>query len=94
LAEPHHHRTVGYSMIAVAASLALIGMLHLAIGQNVLTGDDIQRAKTAEFEHCKETNFAGDECRKYDDRLVVDQLDSGKKISAEIGDGVASSGSK
>lgn len=81
-------------MIAVAASLALIGMLHLAIGQNVLTGDDIQRAKTAEFEQCKETNFAGDECRKYDKRLEVDQLDSGKKINAEIGDGDTSSGSK
>lgn len=81
-------------MIAVAASLALIGMLHLAIGQNVLTGDSIQRAKTAEFEHCKETNFAGDECRKYDKRLEVDQLDSGKKISAEIGDVDTSSGSK
>jgi len=81
-------------MIAVAASLALIGMLHLAIGQNVLTGDDIQRAKTAEFEQCKETNFVGDECRKYDDRLVVDQLDSGNKISTEMDDGVASSGSK
>ena len=81
-------------MIAVAASLALIGILHLAIGQDVLTGDNIQRAKTTEFEHCKETSFAGDECRKYDKRLEVDQLDSGKKISAEIGDGVASSGSK
>lgn len=80
-------------MIAVAASLTLIGMLHLAIGQNVLTGDDIQRAKTAEFEHCKETNFAGDECRKYDKRLEVDQLDSGKTTSAEMNDGV-SSGSK
>jgi hypothetical protein len=80
-------------MIAVAASLALIGMLHLAIGQNVLTGDDIQRAKTAEFEQCKETNFAGDECRKYDKRLEVDQLDSGKKINVEMDDG-ASSGSK
>lgn len=80
-------------MIAVAASLALIGMLHLAIGQNVLTGDDIQRAKTAEFEHCKETNFAGDECRKYDKRLEVDQLDSGKKINVEMDDD-ASSGSK
>jgi hypothetical protein len=80
-------------MIAVAASLALIGMLHLAIGQNVLTGDDIQRAKTAEFEQCKETNFVGDECRKYDKRLEVDQLDSGKTTSAEMDDGV-SSGSK
>ena len=71
-------------MIAVAASLALIGMIHLAIGQNVLTGDGIQRAKTAEFNHCKETNFAGDECRKYDKRLEVDQLDSGNKISNDI----------
>jgi hypothetical protein len=80
-------------MIAVAASLALIGMLHLAIGQNVLTGDNIQRAKTAEFEQCKETNFVGDECRKYDKRLEVDQLDSGKTTSAEMDDGT-SSGSK
>lgn len=81
-------------MIAVAASLALIGMLHLTIGHDVLTGDKIQRAKTVEFEHCKETNFAGDECRKYDKRLEVDQLDSGMTISAKISDGVASSGSK
>jgi hypothetical protein len=79
LAEPHHHRTVGYSMIAVAASLAVIGLLQLAIGENVLFGDDIQRAKTAEFNKCKETNFIGEECRKFDDRLLVDQLDSGKK---------------
>ncbi|MGQ0791825.1 MAG: hypothetical protein ACT4NJ_06350 [Nitrosopumilaceae archaeon] len=92
MAETHHQRTVGYSMIAVAASLALIGILHLAIGQNVLTGDGIQRAKTAEFEHCKETNFAGDECRKYDKRLVIDQLDSGNKIGTEISDGITSSG--
>ena len=81
-------------MIAVAASLAIIGILHLAIGQNVLTGDDIQRAKTAEFEHCKVINFAGDECRKYDKRLEVDELDSGNKISTEIGDGVTSSGTE
>ncbi len=79
MAEPHHHRTVGYSMIVVAASLALIGLLQLAIGENVLFGDDIQRAKTAEFEKCKETNFVGEECRKFDDRLLVDELDSGKK---------------
>lgn len=78
-------------MIAVAASLALIGILHLAIGSNVLTGDGIQRAKTAEFEHCKETSFAGDECRKYDKRLEVDQLDSGKKINTKM-DSIPSSG--
>lgn len=79
MAEPHHHRTVGYSMIVVAASLALIGLLQLAIGENVLFGDDIQRAKTAEFNKCKEINFVGEECQKFDDRLLVDELDSGKK---------------
>jgi hypothetical protein len=78
MAEPHHHRTVGYSMIAVAASLAVIGLLQLAIGENVLFADEIQREKTAEFEKCKETNFVGEECRKFDNRLLVDQLDSGK----------------
>jgi hypothetical protein len=70
--EPHHHKTVGYSMIAVSASLAVIGLLFLAIGDNVLYGDDIQRSKTAEFENCKETNFVADECRKFDDRLEID----------------------
>ncbi len=70
--EPHHRKTVGYSMIAVSASLAVIALLFLAIGGNVLYGDDIQRTKTAEYENCKETNFVGDECRKFDDRLEID----------------------
>lgn len=70
-------------MIAVAASLAIIGIIHLAIGENVLYADEIQRANTAEFEHCKSTNFEGDECRRYDNRLKVDELDSGKIINKE-----------
>lgn len=92
MAEPHHRRKVGYAMIAVSASLAIIGLLQLSIGENVLFGDDIQRAKTAEFEACKEINFVGDECRKYDDRLKVDQLDSGGKITVELEDGIKSKG--
>ena len=67
-------------MIAVSASLAVIGLLQLGIGENVLFGDDIQRAKTAEFEACKEINFAGEECRKFDARLKVDDLDSGIQV--------------
>ena len=70
--EPHHRRTVGYSMIAVSASLAITGILFLAIGENVLFADEIQREKTAEYENCKETNFAGDECRKFDARYEID----------------------
>ena len=85
MAEPHHHRNVGYAMIAVSASLAVIGLLQLAIGENVLFGDGIQRAKTAEFEACKDINFSGEECRKFDSRLIVDQLDSGKQVTSGLG---------
>lgn len=79
-------------MIAVAASLAVIGIIQLGIGENVLFADDIQREKTAEFEKCKEVDFLGDECRKFDSRLKVDELDSGKKISVGLDDGVGAKG--
>jgi len=75
-------------MIVVSASLATIGLLFLGIGENVLFGDDIQRAKTLEFEQCKETNFMGEECRKFDGRLKIDQLDSGEKVIVGLEDGV------
>ena len=79
-------------MIAVAASLTVIALLQLGIGENVLYGDDIQREKTAAFENCKEVDFVGDECRQFDSRLKVDALDSGEKISLDIDDGVGMSG--
>ncbi len=91
MAEPHHYRHAGYGMIVVSASLVAIGLLFLGIGENVLFGDDIQRAKTLEFEQCKETNFMGEECRKFDTRLKVDQLDSGQKVILGLEDGVAAS---
>ncbi len=77
-------------MIVVSASLAAIGLLFMGIGENVLFGDDIQRAKTLEFEQCKETNFIGEECRKFDGRLKIDQLDSGQQVIVGLEDGVAS----
>ncbi len=77
-------------MIVVSASLAVIGLLFLAIGENVLFGDDIQRAKTLEFEQCKETNFMSEECRKFDGRLKIDELDSGQQVIVALEDGVAS----
>ena len=79
-------------MIVVAASLAAIGLLQLGIGDNVLFGDDIQRGKTAEFEHWKEIDGLGEECRKYDSRLTVDAIDSGQKISVNLDDGVGAEG--
>ena len=59
---PHHYRKVGYSMILVAASLAAIGLTQLAIGPDVLFGDQMQRDKTAFFEMCKAGNFLGEGC--------------------------------
>ncbi len=59
---PHHYRKVGYSMILVAASLAAIGLVQLAIGPDVLFGDQMQRDKTAFFEMCRAGNFLGEGC--------------------------------
>ena len=67
-------------MIAVSASLAVIGLLQLGIGEDVLYADNIQRANTEEFEACKAVNFVGEECRKFDARLKVDALDSGLEV--------------
>lgn len=79
-------------MIVVSASLAVIGLLQLGIGDNVLFGDDIQRAKTAEFEHCKEIDFVGEECRKFDGRIKANERIAGQEISVGLDDGVGASG--
>jgi plastocyanin len=80
---PHHYRKVGYSMILVAASLTIIGLIHMTIGENVLYGDQMQRDKTAFFEECKAIFYATEECQKFDqpgntlyaiDRLPVDMV--------------------
>ena len=59
---PHHYRKVGWSMVLVAASLAVIGVLQLAIGPDVLFADDMQRDRTAFFEMCKAGNYHGEGC--------------------------------
>lgn len=63
--DPHNHRTVGYSMILVSASLAMIGLIAFAIGGDVLYGDKIQRANTAHFEECKANDFVNESCERY-----------------------------
>ena len=67
--DPHNYRAVGWSMVVVAAGLVGIGLLALFIGDDVLYSDNFQRAKTAEFEHCKTLNFEGTMCEKYVDRI-------------------------
>ena len=67
--DPHNHRQVGYAMIAVAGSLAAIGLIALFIGGNVLYGDNIQRGNTAHFNECKEIDFKSEDCKKYHSRI-------------------------
>ena len=52
--EPHNRAHVGYGMIVVAAGLTAIALVALAIGSNVLFGDNIQRANTAISKNAKQ----------------------------------------
>ena len=90
---PHNYRKVGYSMILVAASLAMIGIIHITIGENVLFGDEMQRDKTAFFEECKAIFYNSEECQKFDkpgntlyaiDRLPVDMVPEEELITESI----------
>ena len=67
--EPHNHAQVGYAMILVAASLTGIALIALAIGGDVLYGDNIQRDHTAQFNECKNNDFKSEGCEKYHDRI-------------------------
>lgn len=67
--EPHNRAKVGYSMIVVSASLATIALIALAIGDDVLFSDNIQRDNTMHFNECKENDFKTDGCEKYWDRI-------------------------
>lgn len=69
MGEPRNHAAVGYAMIVVAASLASIGLIALAIGDDVLYSDKISRDKTKHFEGCKADGFAGEGCGIYHDRI-------------------------
>ena len=67
--EPHNHAKVGYSMIVVAASLTAIALIGIAIGEDVLFADNIQRNNTAHFNECKLNDFKDESCEKYLDRI-------------------------
>ncbi|WP_371503883.1 hypothetical protein [Nitrosopumilus adriaticus] len=67
--EPHNYAQVGYSMILVSASLAVVGLLALFMADDVLFADNIQRDATAHFNECKLNDFVPDDCVKYRDRI-------------------------
>ena len=64
-----NHAQVGFAMVVVAASLAAIGLIALAIGEDVLFSDNMQRDNTAHFNECKENDFKTDGCEIYWDRI-------------------------
>jgi hypothetical protein len=69
MAKYGNHAQAGFAMIVVAASLATIGLLALALADDVLFADNIQRDNTAHFNECKENDFKADGCEKYWDRI-------------------------
>tara|TARA_B100001167_G_scaffold184612_1_gene144130 strand:+ start:213 stop:542 length:330 start_codon:yes stop_codon:yes gene_type:complete len=76
--EPHHYRKVGIGMIMVAGSLAMIGVLQLAIGPDVLFADTIQRQQVAVFEDCKANDFLEPQCAKWLDQVQLQECRENK----------------
>ena len=70
--ESHNYAQVGYTMIAVAGSLAAIGIMALFTADDVLLSDNISRDKTAHFDECKMNDFVADDCVKYRERINND----------------------
>ena len=80
--EPHHQRKVGYGMIMVAASLALIGLLQLSKGPDVLFGDTIQRQQINVFEDCEANGFQEPQCAKWLDEMQLQECRENKDVES------------
>ena len=81
--DPHNYRTVGWAMVAVAGSLAIIGLLVLAIGQDPYFSDKILKHKQAEFKEMKETESQmKNPPVELDEKLQLDASQSGMFIFA------------
>ena len=80
--EPHHQRKVGYGMIMVAASLALIGIIQVFIGPDVLFGDDIQRQQLELFDDCKANGFQEPQCAKWLDEMQLQECRENKDVES------------
>jgi hypothetical protein len=52
--DPHNYRAVGWSMIAVAGSLAAIGLLLLALHDDPFFSDNMMNEKIKQFEEMKQ----------------------------------------
>ena len=70
-------------MIMVAASLAMIGILQVAIGPDVLFGDDIQRQQVEVFDNCKANGFQEPQCAKWLDDMQLQECRENKDIESD-----------
>jgi hypothetical protein len=53
--EPHNYRSVGWAMIAVAASLAIVGLIVISpVGHDPYFSSKIMKQKQADFEEKKQ----------------------------------------
>ena len=69
-------------MIMVAASLALIGILQVTIGPDVLFADNIQREQVAVFEDCKANGFLEPQCAKWLDEMQLQECRENKDVDS------------
>ena len=69
-------------MIMVAASLALIGILQITIGEDVLFGDTIQRQQVCVFEDCEANGFQEPQCAKWLDQMQLQECRENKDVES------------
>jgi hypothetical protein len=81
--EPHHRNQDGIGMIMVAASLAMIGILQVAIGPDVLFADDIQRQQVEVFDNCKANGFQEPQCVKWLDEMQLQECRENKDVESD-----------
>lgn len=74
---PHNYRTVGYSMILVSASLVVIALLYLAIGDDVLYSDRVSKEKQFEYKQFLED-------MKLKQAEETSQTKPGKNLSVDL----------
>ena len=67
-------------MILVSASLAGIAIIGLAIGEDVLYADTIQRDRTAHFEECKANGFENESCQPYEIHIKYEECVAEKNL--------------
>lgn len=75
MSDPHNYRKVGYSMIIVSASLVVIALLYLTIGEDVLYSDRVGKQKQFEYQQ-----FLEEQQQKMEEQ--------GKNLSVELSEDV------